>query len=138
MSQYGMFSKAAALEAIRAQARRSAVHMVKCRARDFARRPFDLENLYPGLAAARPKLLIAIAEHLLVTAAQDPQRWFGFGGEVKALNAKSALLLGRLLRRREAGRAGPPGALLDRMRSSSREDCGPNQSPAAGADRSEK
>jgi len=48
--------------------------------------------------------LIAIAEHLLLAAAEDPQRWFGFGGEVKALNAKAALLLGRLRRRHEARR----------------------------------
>lgn len=92
----------AALEAIRTQARRSAIHMVKRRARDFARRPYELENLYPGLAAARPDVLIAVAEYLLAAAAQDPQRWFGFGGEVKALNAKAALLLGRLRRRHVA------------------------------------
>ncbi len=134
MSQHRIFSKAAALEAIRAQARRSAVHMVKCRARDFARRPFDLENLYPGLAVARPNSLIAIAEHLLATAARDPQRWFGFGGEVKALNAKAALLLGRFLRRREARRGNLPGALFDRMDSFGREDCAPNQSPRTGVD----
>jgi hypothetical protein len=84
---------------VRRQARRSAVHMLKCRARDFARRPFELENLYPGLAAASPDAMIAIAEHLLAAAARDPQRWFGFGGEVQAVNAKAALLLGRSLRR---------------------------------------
>jgi hypothetical protein len=100
MSQHRVFSQAATLDAIRAQARRSAAHMLKRRARDFARRPFDLENLYPGLAAASPKLMIAIAEHLLTMEMQTPQRWFGFGGEVKMLNAKAVLLLGRCLRRR--------------------------------------
>ncbi|MGP0057859.1 MAG: hypothetical protein ACLPID_01020 [Beijerinckiaceae bacterium] len=134
MSQSRIFSKAAALEAIRAQARRSAVHMVKCRARDFARRPFDLESLHPGLAVAQPNVLIAIAEHLLAIAAQDPQRWFGFGGEVKPLNAKAALLLGRLLRRHEARRGNLPGALFDRMDSARQQDCAVNQSPGAGVD----
>jgi hypothetical protein len=106
MSQEKTFAAIAALEAIRAQARRSAIHMVKRRAHAFARRPFDLENLYPGLAAARPDVLIAVAEHLLATAAQDPQRWFGFGGEVQALNAKAALLFGRFLRRHAGKVAG--------------------------------
>jgi hypothetical protein len=106
MSQHRVFSEAATLDAIRAQARRSAAHMLKRRARDFAKRPFDLENLYPGLAAASPNLMIAIAEHLLTMEAHAPQRWFGFGGEVKMLNAKAVLLLGRCLRRR----AGDPHA----------------------------
>jgi hypothetical protein len=101
MSQKKACSEAAALDAIRAQARRSAVHMLKRRARDYARRPFELENLYPGLAAASPDLTIAIAEHLLTREEQVPQRWFGFGGEVKQLNAKATLLLGRYRRRHD-------------------------------------
>jgi hypothetical protein len=92
-----------------AQARRTAAHMVKCRARDYARRPMTLEILYPGLAAARPDTLIAVAEHLLDIERKNPRRWFGFGGEVKALNAKAALLLGRALRRAgiRSGSKGP-------------------------------
>jgi hypothetical protein len=77
--------------------------MVKCRARDYAQRPMALEILYPGLAAARPATLIAVAEHLLEIERKNPRRWFGFGGEVKALNAKAALLLGRTLRRKKLG-----------------------------------
>jgi hypothetical protein len=88
-----------AAEAIAAQARRTAAYMVKCRARDYARRPMQLEVLHPGLAAAKPETLIAVAEYLLETERENPRRWFGFGGEVKALNAKAALLLGRTLRR---------------------------------------
>jgi hypothetical protein len=91
-----------AAEAIAAQARRTATQMVKCRARDYARRPMALEVLHPGLAAAKPETLIAVAEHLLEAERKNPRRWFGFGGEVKALNAKAALLLGRAMRR--AGR----------------------------------
>ena len=106
MSRHGLSAEAAALAAIRTGARRSAIHRLKCRARDFARHPFELENLYPGLAAAAPEAIIAIAEHLLAAAARDPQRWFGFGGEVPAINAKAALLLGRSLRRRQ--RKPPP------------------------------
>jgi hypothetical protein len=92
------------IDAIRAQARRTAVHQVKGRARFYARRPMALDNLYPGLAAVRPETLIAVAQHLLETEWANPRRWFGFGGEVTALNAKAALLLGRALRRtRHAG-----------------------------------
>lgn len=87
-------------DAVRAQARRTAAYMVKNRARDYARRPMQLEILYPGLAVAEAKTLIAVATHLLSIARTNPQRWFGFGGEISALNAKAALLLGRTLRRR--------------------------------------
>lgn len=90
-----------AADALAAQARRTAAHMVKCRARDYAQRPMALEILYPGLVAARPATLIAVAEHLLEIERKNPRRWFGFGGEVKALNAKAALLLGRTLRRKK-------------------------------------
>lgn len=92
-------AEAAAFAAIDAQARRSAAHLIKQRARAFAIRPIELEALYPGLAVATPGRLIAIAEHLLETARTSRQRWFGFGGEVTALNAKAALLYGRVLRR---------------------------------------
>jgi len=89
-----------AFEALAAQARRSAAVVLKRRARSYAKAPMALETLYPGLATACPQTMIAIAEHLLETERRAPQRWFGFGGEVKALNAKAALLLGRALRRR--------------------------------------
>ncbi len=88
-----------ALEEIRARARRSAVSILKQRARVFAKRPMTLESLYPGLAAAEPETVIAVAQHLLDKERRAPQRWFGFGGEVGALNAKAALLYGRALRR---------------------------------------
>jgi hypothetical protein len=42
-----------AADALAAQARRTAAYMVKCRARDYARRPMSLAVLYPGLAAPR-------------------------------------------------------------------------------------
>ncbi len=89
----------AAAERLAAQARRTAAHMLKSRARAYARRPMTLDVLYPGLAAAPPEALIAVAEHLLELERKNPRRWFGFGGEVSALNAKAALLLGRALRR---------------------------------------
>lgn len=88
-----------ALDEIRARARRSAISILKQRARAFAKRPMALESLYPGLAAAEPETVIAIAQHLLEKERRAPQRWFGFGGEIGALNAKAALLYGRALRR---------------------------------------
>jgi hypothetical protein len=105
MPQVPLRAEAATLEALRAKARRSAAHLVKTRARAFAKRPMALEVLYPGLAAAKPETLIAIAEHLLERQRSNPQRWFGFGGEVTALNAKAVLLYGRALRRAKLKRA---------------------------------
>jgi hypothetical protein len=98
MSQSISAAEIAAIEALQSQARRSAAHLVKRRARAFAKHPMSLETLYPGLAVAEPATLIAVAGHLLDRARNTPQRWFGFGGEVTALNAKAALLYGRALR----------------------------------------
>ncbi len=75
--------------------------LVKGRARFYAKRPMALEPLYPGLASAGAKTLIAIASHLAEREARSPRRWFGFGGEINLINAKAALLLGRALRRVE-------------------------------------
>jgi hypothetical protein len=88
-------------ETMRRQAQRVVATLVKARARRFARRPMTLDVLMPGLSCARPDVLIAVARHLLETERSDLRRWFGFGGETTALNAKAALLLGRAMRRRQ-------------------------------------
>ncbi len=91
--------------AFAAAARAAAAHLVKSRARHYARRPAALEVLYPGLANASAGTLVAVAAHLVEREGSAPRRWFGFGGEIGLVNAKAALLLGRTLRRREdAGR----------------------------------
>lgn len=84
------------------QAMRTGLDLVKYRARAYARHPMALDTLVPGLSHARPEVLISVAKQLLWTEQQAPQRWFGFGGEVFALNAQAALLLGRTLRRTTA------------------------------------
>lgn len=84
---------------MRAAAVRTASHMVKTRARQYARRPMTLDALHPGLSVGAPATLVAIAEHLVEREARSPRRWFGFGGEVSLVNARAALLLGRTLRR---------------------------------------
>lgn len=84
---------------LEAAARRVACHLVKTRARAYARRPLTLESLYPGLSTASPATLVAIAAHLVERERHSPRRWFGFGGEVNLVNARAALLLGRALRR---------------------------------------
>lgn len=80
-------------------ARRAVAHLIKTRARHYARRPMTLETLYPGLAYASPDALIAIATHLVERERVSPRRWFGFGGEVNLINARAAALLGRVIRR---------------------------------------
>jgi hypothetical protein len=84
--------------ALRAQAKRTIVSLIKQRARAYAKRPMTLENVLPGLAAASPETMIAVAAHLIETERRAPRRWFGFGGEVPILNAKAVLLLARALR----------------------------------------
>ena len=79
--------------------RHAACHMLKARARFYARRPAALDALHPGLASASPATLVAVATHLVERESLSPRRWFGFGGEVGLVNARAALLLGRTLRR---------------------------------------
>jgi hypothetical protein len=88
---------------VHAAARRAACHAVKSRARLYARRPFGLDAVFPGLSAAPPATMIAVAEHLIEAERGSPARWFGFGGEVPLLNARAVLLLGRALRRGAVG-----------------------------------
>ena len=92
-------AKVNAETALYAQARSSAVCLVKQRARAYAKRPLTLENVCPGLAAAAPETMLAMAKHLFETERQTPRRWFGFGGEVPILNAKAVMLLARTRRR---------------------------------------
>jgi hypothetical protein len=91
--------------ALRAQATRTAVDLIKDRARAYAKRPMSLENVIPGLSAAAPETIIAVAKHLIALERNAPRRWFGFGGEVPILNAKAILLSARALRRDKRRRA---------------------------------
>ncbi len=94
-------------EAVAAAARRAVAHLIKSRARHYARRPMALERLYPGLSRVAPDRLAAIGAHLVEREARVPRRWFGFGGEVTLINAKAVCLLGRA--RRRAARVGSGG-----------------------------
>ena len=91
--------------ALRAQATRTALDLIKERARAYAKRPMTLENVFPGLSAAAPATIIAVAKHLIAAERNAPRRWVGFGGEVPILNAKAVLLSARALRRDTRRRA---------------------------------
>lgn len=84
---------------MRQQARRTAVYMIKVRARRYLRRPVELEAIAPGLVSASGVRLIAWGEHFLEGERGRRRRWFGFGAEVPALNARAVILLGRYRRR---------------------------------------
>ena len=85
--------------ALGAQATRTVVFLIKHRARAYAKRPMTLETVIPGLAAAAPETMVAVAKQLIETERQAPRRWFSFGGEVPILNAKALLLYARARRR---------------------------------------
>lgn len=91
--------------ALRAQATRTAVDLIKDRARAYAKRPMTLENVFPGHSTAAPETTIAVAKHLIGAERKAPHRWFGFGGEVPILDAKAVLLSARVLRRVKGRRA---------------------------------
>jgi hypothetical protein len=85
--------------ALRKQATRTAVDLIKERARTYTKCPMTLENVFPGLSAAAPEAIIAVAKHLIAAERNAPRRWFGFAGELPILNAKAILLSARALRR---------------------------------------
>ncbi len=91
--------------ALRAQATRAAIHLIKERARAYVKCPMTLENVFPGLSAAASETIISLAKHLIAAERNTPRRWSGFGGEVPILNAKAVLLSARALRRDEGRRA---------------------------------
>jgi hypothetical protein len=78
----------ATCDAVRAQAARTARRVIKERARAYALRPRDLDAISPA------SLVRAI------TQVGDPEwrRWFGFGGEIPALNLRGAMLYARYAR----------------------------------------
>jgi hypothetical protein len=88
--------------ALYVQARRSAAFLVKQPARAFAKCPLTLENVRPGLTAAAPETMLAVAAHLFEAERNTPRWWFGFGGEVPILNAKALMLLARAWRRAQS------------------------------------
>ena len=98
-------AQAHAEAALRAQATRTAIDLIKDRARAYAKRPMMLENVFPGLSTAAPETKIAVAKHLIAAERKVPRRWFGFGGGVPILNARAVLLSARALRRDEGRRA---------------------------------
>jgi len=97
-------AQAHAEAALRAQAKRTAVDLIKDRARAYANRPMTLENVFPGLSAAGPETVTAVAMRLIAAERNAPRRWFGLGGEVPILNAKGVLLSARALRRDDGRR----------------------------------
>jgi hypothetical protein len=93
------FQDFAATQALQSAAARTVVRLVKRRARVYADGREQLDHLSPGLSEASPSALIKIAEDLLAKERSAPRRWFGFGSEVAALNARALILLGRTRRR---------------------------------------
>jgi hypothetical protein len=91
---------------LRTQAIRTAVTLIKNRARTFAKSPMLLETVRPGLASTMPETVIAVARDLVMTHRDSPCRWFGAGGEIPAVSVKAVLLFGRTLCRRSGLRTG--------------------------------
>jgi hypothetical protein len=83
----------------RSKANLTTLHAIKRRARRFTERPLDLDAIAPGLSGAGPETLIAVGADLLRLETYAARRWFGFGSEVAALNARALMLLGRTHRR---------------------------------------
>jgi hypothetical protein len=99
MLTYLSAARADLAAAFRSQANFTTLHAIKRRARTISERPLDLDAIATGLSGAGPETLIAVGADLLRQETYAARRWFGFGGEVAALNARALMLLGRTRRR---------------------------------------
>lgn len=90
----------AAMEAdLITRARQSAFAAIRRRAHAYLRDALKLEAIAHGLAFASPECLIATGATILDHERRFPSRHFGTGGEVRAINARAIMVLGRYQRR---------------------------------------
>jgi hypothetical protein len=85
-------AREAASAALREQAQRTARREIKACAQAYALKPRDLEAIMPGLACLS---LQRTVEFLQMIHRPPDWRFFGFGGEVPALNIRGAMLYAR-------------------------------------------
>ena len=97
MAELGQHPARADIEAaLRKQAARTAVDLIKERARAYAKCTMALENVFSGLSAAAPEAIIAVAKHLIAAERNAPRRWFGFGGRAPAFSGRAISALHEL------------------------------------------
>lgn len=85
------------LATIEARARAVAIDNVKRRARHYALYPSSLESIKPGLSLLRPRGIVNQLQS--ITEVELPiERYFGFGGEIRAVNRRGAMLYARFSR----------------------------------------
>jgi hypothetical protein len=89
---------AAVHAALEAQARKTARAMIKERARAYALRPRELDAIAEGLFKLFPCDLVTSLSQINAVALIRGTRWFGFGGEVPAINLRGAMLYARYSR----------------------------------------
>ncbi len=87
-----------AIAKLEQQAPRTRAHIIKSRARLFARMPWQLSSIEPIMPELSPKNLIAHIECLLLWERSLQRRWYGFGGESVAMNILGAMLYARYAR----------------------------------------
>jgi hypothetical protein len=85
----------AAYAALRAQAQRSARREIKSRAQYYAKYPSMLDTIIAGVSGLSPRRIVESLELLFRPPAW---RFFGFGGEIPALNLHGAMLYARFAR----------------------------------------
>jgi hypothetical protein len=88
-------AREAAYAALRTQAQRTARREIKDRARAYALRPRELDAIVSNLSAHQPKQMVQVLESIRFP---SNWRWFGFGGEIPAINMRGAMLYARYAR----------------------------------------
>jgi hypothetical protein len=86
----------AAHAAVKAEADATARAVIKIRARLYALHPSELDAVEIGLSSFTPRQLVDRLRQI----ERDPtlRRWYGFGGEIPAINLRGAMLYARYLR----------------------------------------
>ena len=88
----------AAHTALKAQARRTALAVIKDRARRYAVAQCSLDAIVEGLSMLNPRGMVTALKNIRLR----PTRFSGFGGEVPAINLRAAMLYARYLRAKAA------------------------------------
>jgi hypothetical protein len=106
--------------ALEAETRATARAVIKMRARAYVLRPGDLDALCKGFCGLWPGSLVDVLKHMKA----HPQRYFGFGGEVLAINLRGAMLYARYSRakKRQIARRTALKAAIDAAEELTEED----------------
>jgi hypothetical protein len=86
---------------VQLQARKSGREAIKRRLHYYLAWPEGLEAIWPSLSWADSTKMLGIVDMLIEDERRTPRRFSGVGGDIKAINLRAVMMLGRLKRFQE-------------------------------------